>query len=111
MEITAQQKEELYGKIVAQMITSLENETLDSGALPEIASYLLDHIRPLTTQEQLIIVLTDIAEKWFIFKNIVTSEIEEMKRAGQVISTEHILELTKEGRIDEALALAKKIQQ
>lgn len=111
MEVTNEQKEILYTKLLMVMISSLENGTLSSDNLPVMAGYLLDGLNSVDTKEQLAQFLIKLATDWPIFHTLCTIEVGGLNQHQEAQEAQKVLELTRSGKVDEALSLIQRIKK
>lgn len=111
MEITDAHKDHLYRKILEIAVESLKNNLLSKGELPEIADYVLQNLELATTEDEVSMFLSMLAYKWPIFKNLALVQTGESHQAYDNERVSRALELTKEGKIDEALAAIQDHQK
>lgn len=107
MEITQGYKNEMEKKIVECMILALENNNLQDSELPQIADLILDNIDNIKTHTELINLLGELSSRWPIFKNIELLEKGEVKEQKENVVVQDVLELARNGKIDDAITLAK----
>jgi hypothetical protein len=93
--------------IVDCVVVNLENGNLTEEALPEIGRFVLDRIYLLKTHEELAGFLGELSSKWPIFSSIATIEKGELNQAVEKEATTEALNLLKQGKIEDALSLAK----
>lgn len=107
MEVTQEKRTAIEKDIVDIVIAALDSGSLAEKDLPVIGQHVLDRIDKIETQDELILFLEVMAEKWSVFTPLVTREkgvVEHGKEQNSVHTAE---DLIKTGNIDEALKVVK----
>lgn len=104
-------KIEVEERIVQKMITAVGEGVLTEEQLPEIATFVLDHLTPVTNQDQLIGFLHTISLKWPLFVGIATSEEGILKKGIEQGIVSNMLVLIKEGDFQKAVNLAHQVTE
>jgi len=107
MDVTQEHKEEIQKKIVEAIIAGLENKKLLEIQLSEIADFVLQRMDAVKNQDELLAFLADLSSKWSVFNNIKLTEEGEVKNEAENKVTKDVLDLAKNGKIDDAIGLAK----
>jgi len=107
MEVTEEHKKEIEKRIVERVIAELKADRFNVQDLPPIGRFVLDKIDTVTEHATLLIYLEAFTQRWPCFKSIEMLEIGEVERTKEHDTAEKVLLLSKEGKIEEALALAK----
>lgn len=111
MDVTQERKEEIERRIVKIITSSLEKNSISEADLPTIAQFVLENLDGVTTNDQLFDFLSELSLRWPIFENVELIEKGQMKEQKEDQVAQDVLILTKSGKIDEALNLAKKTNQ
>src|SRR5579859_49074 len=107
MEVTEEHKKEIEKRIVERVIAELKADRFNVQDLPPIGRFVLDKIDTVTEHATLLIYPEAFTQRWPCFKSIEMLEIGEVERTKEHDTAEKVLLLSKEGKIEEALALAK----
>jgi hypothetical protein len=97
-------------KIVQKMITATRNGSLSEEDLSTISEYVLKHLDPVQTHDQLIGFLHTLSLKWPIFSHIAIEEEGKVRKNIEQRVTGNILLLIKQGKFNEAVTLAKRLE-
>lgn len=111
MEFSEEHKNKIEKMVVEEMISSLEKNELKEEELSAIAEFILGKIDNIKTQEELIVFLGELSSKWLIFKNIEELEKGEVKEQQEKIVAKDVLQLAKDGKIEDAIDLAKTVTE
>ncbi len=110
MQLSVEDKREIERKIVKAIIKGLDENLISVGDLPSLSTYLLENIVNVTDQDTLMAFLRDISAKWQIFTGLLVEENipfeNSQEERNKVI--ENISNLAKEGKVEEAIGVAKK---
>lgn len=109
MDFTAQHKREIEGKIIDVITHSLEQGKLAEDDLPKIADFVLGRVDALKDHEELVAFFYELSKKWPIFDNLEDLERGEVKEVIEDKVEEQVLTLAKNGKIEEAIKLAKSL--
>ncbi len=107
MDFTQEHKTEIENKIVETIADEVEKGNLKEENLKDIADFVLGRIDQIKNQDELIAFLFELSTKWTVFKTIETMERANLKGKVEKEVAEGVLMLAKNGKIDEALNLAK----
>lgn len=107
MDATKEHKNEIEKKIVEAIIAGLANKNLLASQLSEIADFVLQRIDEVKNEDELLAFLADLSSKWPIFNNIKLTEEGEVKNEAEKEVANDVLDLAKNGKIDDAIGLAK----
>jgi len=102
-----QGKEDVQRKILEQIVLSLEKEDLKTEDVPVISRFVLEKIDQIANEEQLTFFLNELSQKWPVFEGLLVIEKGKEKEKNDQIVASQVLELAKDGKIEEALSLAK----
>ena len=80
MRITDEHKEHVHRKVLEAIVAGLRNNHIVEDHLSEIAEYVLQGTRNISTHEELVAFLKDISQKWPIF--ILYLDIEDESEGG-----------------------------
>jgi hypothetical protein len=94
-------------KIVHIMANQLEQGKVTEAEMSEIAEFVLERSDGLTEMDQLILLLKHLSERWPMFHDLYIIEAGRIKEAEAEQKINDALNLTREGKIDEALQVAK----
>lgn len=108
MEITQEKKKEIEKAIVDKSITALEQGFIKEDDLGIIAKFTLDKIDTLKTQDDLIVFLRELSNKWHFFSDMLVIESGEIQKNNERMVIEQIQGLTDNGNLDEAIKIAKQ---
>ncbi len=111
MEVTDVHKKEIERQLLNIIIKELEENKLTTDDLPKIAQFVLSTIDTVTTHEQLLPYLKSLSDQWPCFKPIETIELGEVQRVKEHDIAHQVMLLSKSGKIEEALSLAKSMTQ
>ena len=111
VDFTDQHKAQVEAQIVEIVAASLENNVLGQEELPVIATFVLDKIDTIKTQDELAVFLAELSGKYPIFKNIAIVEKGILNHEKENVVVKDMLNLAKNGKIDEAIQLAKTIDK
>lgn len=101
----------IQSAIVEKIAQALEGEKITEDELPTIATFVLNNTKSLTTEEQLLAFLDELAKKWPFFEPIEELEKGRAREAGEDKVVADVLKLAKSGQINEAVDLAKTVTQ
>lgn len=110
-EVTESHRKEILQRIVERTIIELEQKKFDVLDLPKIGEFALDTISTATDHTELLVYLEEFVEKWPQFTSIRDIEKAEIEQSSERDVAEQVLQLSKEGKIEEAVALAKTITE
>ncbi|MCL5970765.1 MAG: hypothetical protein M1450_04690 [Patescibacteria group bacterium] len=108
MELSEEHRREVERKIVGTIITGLEQNTLPNSEFEKVASFILDKMKNVKTHEELVLFLRDLSSKWSIFTSLLVIESGELKEEMEEKAADKVLSLAKEGKVEDALSLAKQ---
>lgn len=103
-----QQKEEVQKIILREISDGLKNGKLTADETTKIASFVNEKVRLINDRNELLVFLKDLADRWPIFNNIYQVEKGKEEQKEDVQAVIRAEELIKEGRLDEAIMVAKK---
>ncbi len=70
IQITSEQKDEIYSKLADAMIDGLENGTLSPQDSEVSSQYILEQLGSITTRAELLTVLEDVSNRWSSYKTV-----------------------------------------
>lgn len=111
MDVSEEKLTNIQSAIVEKIAQALEEEKVAEDELPEIATFVLEKTNNITTEEQLLLFLDDLAQKWPFFEPIEELEKGREREKGEEQVVEDVLKLAKSGQINEAVDLAKTVTQ
>ncbi len=109
METINDKKEVIQRRILETILQGLNNNILTQDDLPIIAEYVLGQMESIQNENELLTFLQSLAEKWQLFTNLKTLEERKVQELEEKDKTQQVLQLTREGKVEEALTLAKTI--
>lgn len=104
-------KKQVEKMILEAIVLGLENEKIKEADLPPIADYVLKYIDAIYDHHQLVVFVTNLSQKWPIFKNIEDIEKGEEKRAFEHKAAGQVLNMIKTGQATQAINYARKVVQ
>lgn len=104
-------KTQIEEKIVQKMIAAVGEGTLTEEELPDISSFVLDHLEPVTNGDQMIGFLHTLSLKWPVFANIATEEEGVLKDLVAKNVAKNVLSLIKKGDFTQAVSIAQQVTQ
>jgi len=107
MELTEEHKKEVERKLVEVIIDSLEKNLISVGDKDTISAFILGRALNVRTHEELITFLRELSSKWSIFSPLLVIESGEVKEKNEDRVVDKVQSLTQEGKIDEAINMAK----
>lgn len=107
MELTKEQKYEIEAQIVETVLQALDKNLLIADQLQEIADYSLEGMKKVTNEHELLNFLSGLSLKWKVFEGIAVLQKGKMVKKEEKEVADGVLMLIKEGKIDDALSLAK----
>lgn len=102
-----QQKTEIERAIVEELLQQVDAKTITLEESMPIVNYCLEKIKPLTTKEEITAFLTSLSAQWPMFNKLVIIENAKEKEANKDEVVDEIVSLAKDGKLDEALSVAK----
>lgn len=102
-----QHKRNIEQKIADTILSNLENENITRSEASSISNFVLDKIDVLKTQEELLNFLRELSARWRIFSSLLVLESGEIKEIMDTKAAREALTLTKEGKIEDALNVAR----
>jgi hypothetical protein len=100
-------RKELEERIVQIILDEIEKNTLTIDQAKEITGFWLSRISTLTTEESLTNFVDELAAKWPIFNTLVMIEQNKIRRGEEEKVAENVVSLVRDGKIEEAVSLAK----
>lgn len=108
-DITIRHRNEILERIVDRTIIELEQKNIEVSDLPKIGDFVLSNISEVKDHSQLLVHLEELVQQWPGFVSILNMEKAEIEQSKEDGVAEKVLRLSKEGKIEEALALARTI--
>lgn len=102
-----QQKTEIERAIVEELLQQVDAKTITLEESMPIVNYCLEKIKPLTTKEEITAFLTALSAEWPMFNKLLIIENAKEKEANKDEVVDEIVSLAKDGKLDEALSVAK----
>lgn len=109
MQLSQERKDGVLKEIADLIIAGLKDGSILEDDLFPIASFVLEKIDVLATEEQMVVFLSELAQKWPVFSKIHTHEKGKVLEHTENIAAQNVMDLAKEGKIDEAVDLAKSV--
>ncbi len=103
--------EKVDRRLLESLITAIEADKINDEELPVLANFVLEKIDSTKNHEQLIKGLEELSAKWPIFDNIEELERGEVQEAKEDKVEQDVLNLAKNGRVEEAISLAKTMTE
>lgn len=107
MDPLQEKKTELEQRIVDVVLQEIEKETINLNQAKEVTSFWLAKSGDLTTEEELLRFVEEFTLKWPIFSKINLVEQGKVQASEDLKKVEDVTSLVKNGKIEEALGLAK----
>lgn len=106
-EVSEDRLSEIAGLILDRLLTEWEEGAISEMDASDIANFVLDELDFVYAEEDLMFFLQDLVSRWKFFGNILS--IEQGKQSEQKTAevAKDALQLAREGKIDDALSLAK----
>lgn len=107
MDFNDSHKKEIETRIVEIISSGLEKGDLKEEESKEIADFVLGRIDLIKNRTELEAFLSQLSSKWQVFKVLESLEKGETRKRVENEVAEGVLTLAKNGKINEALNLAK----
>jgi len=107
MDLTEEHKREVERKLVEVIIDALGKNLISVGDKDTISAFILERMRNVKDHEELISFLRELSSKWAIFSPLLVTESGEVKAKSEDQAVDKVQSLTQEGKIDEAINMAK----
>lgn len=107
MQLSQERRDDVEKQIAELVIKGLREGTIQDQDLSPIGKFVLEKIDTLQTEELMVVFLTELSQKWSLFSNILTIEKGKVTDQTENQVAQDVLGLAKEGKIDEAVDLAK----
>lgn len=111
MDLTPQQRKAIERRIVERIIFCLENGGLKDTDVPAVSDFALAEIKKVVKHQDLINFLAKLSSKWPIFDQLVAIEKGKLDENVEDEVFEGVLLLSKNGKLDEAIKLAKSVTE
>lgn len=105
--MTDEEKEKIHGLILDAIEDALEEKKIEEQEVQKIASFVTENIKSVNTHELLVKFLLDLSSRWPVFQNIYQVEQGKVREEETQAIVDKAVELTKEGKIEEAIDIAK----
>ncbi|MBI2032060.1 MAG: hypothetical protein HYV38_02675 [Candidatus Levybacteria bacterium] len=106
-EVSEERLSEIESLILERLLTEWEEGSISEAESAEIANFVLDELDFVYTEEDLMFFLQDLTSKWKFFANILSIETGKHSEQESSELAKDALQLAREGKIDDALSLAK----
>lgn len=107
MDLTEEHKREVEKKLVETIIDSLKKNLISVADKDAVSAFILAKMPSVKTHEELITFLRELSSKWAIFSPLLVTESGEVKDKNEEKAVDKVETLTQEGKIDEAINMAK----
>jgi len=107
MDALQAKKAELEKRLVGVILQEVGKETINLNQAKEMTSFWLAKVGSLTSEEELLNLVKEMAVKWPIFDGVVLVEQGNIQKDEEVKVADDVTSLIKNGKIEEALGLAK----
>lgn len=107
MDTTQTKRKELEERMVQIILAEIEKNTLTIDQAKEITTFWLSKSSTLSTEEELMSFVNDSADKWPIFSQMALAQQTEPLKEKEVKIADDVVSLVRDGRIEEAVSLAK----
>lgn len=97
--------------VVERMISALDRDEINDTEVPHIADFVLKHIDAITTEDEKMAFLRDLANKWRIFTGLLVTQSGEVKERVEDEVAGGVLTLAQSGKIEQAIKLAQTMTQ
>lgn len=107
MQLSQERRDGVEKAIADLVLKGFKEGLIQDEDLSPIGKFVLEKIDTLQTEEQMVAFLTELAKKWPLFSNILTIEKGKVTQNSENQVAQNVLDLAKEGKIDQAVDLAK----
>lgn len=97
--------------VVERMITALDRDEINDNEVPLIADFVLTHIDAVATEDEKMVFLRELAERWRIFTGLLVTQSGEVKEKVEDEVAGGVLTLAQSGKIEQAIKLAKTMTE
>lgn len=105
--MTDEEKEKIHGLILDAIEDALEEKKIEEQEVQKIATFVTENIKSIGSHEALVKFLLDLSSRWPVFQNIYQVEQGKEKEEETQAIVDKAVELTKEGKIEEAINVAR----
>ena len=95
------------GQITEIIINAIDKEELTTDQAREITAFWLPRVKSITAEDALATLVEDLSARWPMFNSVVIIEQGEIRSEDEKKITEEVISLVKDGKIEEAVQLAK----
>lgn len=106
MDIIAE-KTELEKAIVEELLQQVEAKKITLEESMSIVNYCLEKIKLINTKEEINSFLISLSSQWPMFSSLLNIEMAKEKEENKDATVDEIVALAKDGKLDEALDVAK----
>ena len=96
-------------KLLVDLMKQMETKEFTDEEIKEMSTFVLEKVDSAKDNNELIAVLDELSKKWPFFENIEQLERGIVGDVHEDIVTNNVLELAKNGNIEEAIAMAKTV--
>jgi len=107
MDALQDKRYELEKRIIEVLLNSIENETLTLDQASEVTDFWLTKMEDLTSEEELSNFAKELSAKWPMFDRIALAEQSDTQKQEDVGVADNVVSLVKDGKLEEAIDLAK----
>lgn len=109
MNLDKKERDAVEKQIVEIALQKMEKGELDQYEIAKIANMVLERIDSINTEEDLHLFLIDLTARWPVFLPIEKLQEARLKEYKEDDVHRKVLELTRSGKIDEAIELSKTV--
>lgn len=109
MDVSATHRTDVLKKIVSDLVVAMEQNKVTEEEVSKIATFALEKVDKTTNHDELIKLLDEMSKQWPFFENIEQIERGEVKEVLEDKVEIEVLNLAKNRKIEEAIALAKTV--
>ncbi len=111
MDFDAQHKKKIEDEIAEAIIDALEDKKISEGDATQISDFVLRKIDLIKTHEELTSFLTELSQNWPVFESLGKIEQGEEQEVKEGAVAADVAELANEGKIEDAINLAKTVTE
>jgi len=111
MAFTHEQVNSIYKLMLDTILIGLETEELEAYEVSEIAEFVLGKVDKLDTDHELHDFYSELSDRWPFLEVLNDQKEAETAKQMESAASEDALTLLKQGKIEDALAIAKSATQ
>lgn len=96
-------------QLALQIAHCLKNNQLDQKQVAQASDFILSKIDAIADYQQLIVFLTELAQKWPVFNEILVLERAASQKEQEQLVSQKVENLAKEKKIAEALEITQTV--